>query len=508
MSDNRIRKVVIVGGGTAGWMVAAAMGKVLKNQYCDIRLIESEAIGTVGVGEATIPQIQLFNRMLELDENDFIRQTQGTFKLGIEFVNWGKIGDSYIHAFGDLGTPMESLQFYHFWLKVQGEEGVPGLEAYCLNSLAAYRGKFMRSINAGNSPLSNIAYAFQFDAARYAMFLRDYAQRHGVARTEGKIVQTVLRPDDGFIEAVVLESGERVEGELFIDCSGFRGLLIEQALKTGYIDWTHWLPCDRAIAIPCAKVADPVPYTRSTAHKAGWQWRIPLQHRTGNGHVYSSDFMSEDEATAILLANLDGEPLADPKPIRFTTGKRKKFWNKNCVAIGLSSGFMEPLESTSIHLVQSGIARLMSLFPNRDFDQEDIDEYNRESHSEFDRIRDFLIAHYCINQREEPFWRECQNMAIPEPLRQKIAQFKENGRVSDRKNDLFNELSWLELMYGQGLRPKGYHPLVDVLPKEEIIHRVKAVADVIERSVDIMPSHAEFIARHCPAEEVVFPTKR
>src|SRR5690606_891140 len=337
--SNRIQKVLIVGGGTAGWMAAAAMAKVLTNQYCEIHLVESDSIGTVGVGEATIPQIQLFNKMLGLDENEFLRKTQGTFKLGIQFVNWGHIGERYLHALGEVGKDIRGLQFYHYWLKLFQSGEAPNIDAYTLNCIAAEQGRFMRPVDAGNSPLSNIAYAFHFDATRYAMFLRDFAVERGVRRREGKVEHVSLRPNDGFIESITLDDGETMEADLFIDCSGFRGLLIEQALKTGYEDWSHWLPCDRAVAVPCAKVAEPTPYTRSTAHSAGWQWRIPLQHRTGNGHVYCSQFISDDEAADTLLKNLDGEPLAEPKFIRFTTGKRLQFWNKNCVALGLASGF-------------------------------------------------------------------------------------------------------------------------------------------------------------------------
>jgi tryptophan halogenase len=498
--DNRVRKVMIVGGGTAGWMAAAAMAKVLKNQYCDIQLVESDSIGTVGVGEATIPQIQLFNQMLGLDENEFIRRTQGTFKLGIQFVNWGHIGERYLHAFGEVGKDMEGVQFYHYWLKLFQAGEAPNIDAYTLNCQAVEQGRFMRPVDAGNSPLSRIAYAFHFDAARYAMFLRDYAMERGVRRREGKIEQVSLRPDDGFIESITLDDGETLEADLFIDCSGFRGLLIEQALKTGYEEWTRWLPCDRAVAVPCAKVAEPVPYTRSTAHSAGWQWRIPLQHRTGNGYVYCSQFISDDEAADTLLKNLDGEPLADPKFIRFTTGKRLKFWNKNCVALGLASGFMEPLESTSIHLVQSGIAKLMSLFPNRNFDQEDIDEYNRQVDFEYTRIRDFLIAHYHVTQRDDSeFWNYCRTMDVPDTLKQKMNHYRKNGRIFRTNEELFNETSWLEVMHGQGLKAEGYHPIVDTLSKDEIARRLESIRNVINKSVEYMPMHSEFIAKHCAA---------
>jgi tryptophan 7-halogenase len=502
-SDNRIQNVVIVGGGSSGWMTAAGLSKILKNNYTHIRLVESEEIGTVGVGEATIPQILLFNKLLNLDEFEFVRKTQATFKLGIQFVNWKNIGDKYIHAFGDVGKDMEGIQFYHYWLKMAALGEVPDLENYSISGLASAKGKFMQSIDAGNSPLSNIAYAYHFDAALYARFLREYAEARGVTRTEGKIVSTELDVTNGFIQAVVLESGERIVGDLFIDCSGFSGLLIEKALHTGYEDWSHWLPCDRAWAVPCESTMEPTPYTRSTAHTAGWQWRIPLQHRVGNGHVFASQFMHEDEAKSILLNNLDGKPLMEPKLLRFLTGKRKKFWNKNCVAIGLAGGFMEPLESTSLHLVQSAIARLLTFFPNKHFDSVDINEFNRQANFEFEKIRDFLILHYKLTERNDSeFWRYCRSMSVPDSLTQKMEQFKKNGRIFRESNEMFSDLSWLEVMYGQGLRPEAYHPLVDILPKPEIVSRLASVKEVIKNSVDFMPTHAEFIAEHCMAPKI------
>lgn len=503
MNDNNIRSIAIVGGGTSGWMTAAALSKLIKPDYCQIRLIESEDIGTVGVGEATIPQIQLFNKLLDLDENEFVRKTQGTFKLGIQFVNWKKLGHKYIHAFGEVGKDMEGIQFYHYWLKMSQLGNVEELGNYTIGGLASDRGKFMRPFDAGNSPLSTIAYAFHFDAGLYARFLREYSEARGVLRTEGKVVDTILRASDGFIESVQLASGERIDADFFIDCSGFRGLLIEQALKTGYEDWTHWLPCDRAWAVPCESVGEPIPYTRSTAHSAGWQWRIPLQHRIGNGHVFSSKFMSEDEARSILLNNLDGKPLAEPRLLKFVTGKRKKAWNKNCLAVGLASGFMEPLESTSLHLVQSTIARLMSFFPNKYFDQEDIDEFNRQNDFEVEKIRDFLILHYHATERNDSdFWNYCRTMSIPEALTQKIEQFKKNGRIYRNSTEMFNDLSWLEVMHGQGIHPRTYHPLVDRMTKDEIAQRLEGVRHVIEKSVDYMPTHAQFIAEHCKARKM------
>lgn len=503
MTDNRIKKIIIVGGGTAGWMTAAAIAKVLGANYCHVNLVESEEISTVGVGEATIPQIQLFNKLLDLDEDEFMRKTQGTFKLGIQFVNWKRIGHKYLHAFGDVGKDMDAIQFYHYWLKMSQLGDVADLDSYTISGAASHQNKFIRPFDAGNSPLSNIAYAFHFDAGLYARFLREYAEARGVKRTEGKVVDVQLNKENGFINSITLESGQVMDADFFIDCSGFRGLLIEGALKTGYEDWTHWLPCDRAWAVPCESVEPLTPYTRSTAHAAGWQWRIPLQHRIGNGHVFSSKFMSEDDARSILLNNLDGKALAEPKLLRFVTGKRKKVWNKNCLSIGLSSGFMEPLESTSIHLIQSSIARLMSLFPNKNFDQEDIDEFNRQADFEVEKIRDFLILHYHVTERDDSdFWNYCRNMSIPEALTQKIEQFKKNGRIYRNSSEMFNDLSWLEVMHGQGIRPRAYHPLVDRMTQEAIAQRLVSVKRVIDKSVDYMPTHAQFIAEHCKAGKI------
>jgi tryptophan halogenase len=503
MSDNRVRNIVIVGGGTAGWMSAAALSKVLSREY-NIQLIESDEISTVGVGEATIPQIKLFNQVLQLDEDDFVRKTKATFKLGIEFVDWTRPGHSYIHGFGSIGQDLGLIQFHHYWLKQFQAGEAAEIGAYSLNTVAAPRGKFMRAVDIGNSPLNNIAYAYHFDAGLYANYLRAYGEERGVRRTEGKIVSTVLRAADGFIEAVILENGEKVSGDLFIDCSGFRGLLIEQALKSGYEDWTHWLPCDRAIAVPCASVGPPTPYTRSTARPAGWQWRIPLQHRVGNGHIFSSKHMSEDEATALLLNNLDGERLAEPRTLRFVTGRRKKFWNKNCVAIGLSSGFMEPLESTSIHLIQSSIARLISFFPDKNFAQADIDKYNQQTDWEFERIRDFLVLHYHATERNDsPFWNYCRTMQIPPELAEKMKIFAGNARFVREGDELFGVTSWVQVMLGQGLKPRGYHPMVDLLTHAELTEFVSGIRNVIDKCVEVMPSHEEFIAKNCAAETVM-----
>lgn len=498
----KIRKIIVLGGGSAGWMTAAALGKVLKNQYCQIQVIESEQIGTVGVGEATIPQIMLYNDLIGLDENDFMRRTQATFKLGIQFVDWQKPGSSYFHAFGDVGKNMEGLQFYHYWLKMRSLGKAAPLDEYTLSSLACLEHRFMRSMDAGNSPLSNIAYAFHFDAGLFAKYLRELAEQWGVQRTEGEVVE-VKQLDNGFIHSLRLADGTEHEADFFIDCSGFRGLLIEQTLKTGYEDWSHWLPCDRAIAVPSASTSEPWPFTRATAQPAGWQWRIPLQHRVGNGHVFCSRFMSEDEATAILLKNLDGEALAEPRPIRFVTGKRKKFWNKNCLAVGLAGGFMEPLESTSLHLVQATISKLFSFFPDRNFAQSDIDEFNRQMHFDYDKIRDFLILHYHATERNDSeFWHYCRTMSVPEELSQKIQQFKASGRIFRFNNEMFSDLSWFEVMLGQGITPQAYHPMVDLFPEAELAKRLEGIRSVIRKSVDYMPSHQSFIEQHCKAGKI------
>ncbi|HEX7802612.1 MAG TPA: tryptophan halogenase family protein [Pseudoxanthomonas sp.] len=504
-SDNRIKDIVVVGGGSAGWMAAAALATYL-GQGASIRLIESEEIGIVGVGEASVPHMKIFNtNMLGIKEADFVAHTQGTFKLGIQFKDWGRIGDSYLHGFGTIGRSRGPLPFHQFWLKLFQAGRAPDISAYTLQTVAAPLNKFMVSpANApAGSPLADIAYAYHFDAGLYARYLRELSERRGVKRTEGKIVAVNQRAEDGFIESVTMENGERIEGELFIDCSGFRGLLIEQTLKTGYVDWTHWLPCDRAMAVPCES-ADPLtPYTRATARTAGWQWRIPLQHRTGNGYVYSSQYLSDDEAAATLLKNLDGKALADPRPLRFTTGMRKKFWNKNVIALGLASGFMEPLESTSIYLVQSGIGRLLSLFPDRNFDPLLSDRFNRESAFEYERTRDFLILHYNATERDDtPFWNYCRTMSVPDTLREAIDLFRLDGRYFRNGEDFFALPSWVQVMLGQRIMPRGYHPIVDEMPEKELVDYVDGIRKMMANCVDAMPTHQAFIDKHCKAPAV------
>ncbi len=505
MTEQSIRNIVIVGGGTSGWMAAAVLSKVLRNNYANITLIESESIGTVGVGEATIPQILTLINMLGIDENEFIRRSNATFKLGIEFRNWSRIGASYIHPFGSYGIPLEGVEFHHFWLRDCQRRQAAGeplidLEAYNLQALAARQGKFMRPTAQPNSPLAGIAYAFHFDTNLVAPLLREIAEAQGVRRIEGRVVNTAQHPETGYVETLALENGETINGDFFIDCSGFRGLLIEDALETGYVDWRKWLPVDRAVAVPTTRAGDPDSYTRATAHAAGWQWRIPLQHRMGNGHVYCSDFTDQDTATKTLFANLEGDPLTDPKHLRFTTGHRKKFWNKNVVAIGLSAGFMEPLESTSIHLAQSGLARLLQLFPRREIKTVDVDYYNEQTLLEYERVRDFLILHYHATTRDDSeFWNYVRTMPIPDFLQQKYDFYQQTGRIFREGDELFNETSWLAVLQGQEIQARSYHPVADVLSDQELSARMENIHNVVENSCAHMPSHGDYIRQHCAA---------
>jgi tryptophan halogenase len=500
--DNRISSITIVGGGSAGWMAAAAVATYL-GKGAKVRLIESEEIGIVGVGEASVPHIKLFNgQWLGIDEAEFVRRTQGTIKLGIQFNDWGRIGDSYMHGFGAIGKSLGPLPFHQFWLKQYLSGRAAPIGEYSPQTVMAPQGKFAPGDRnaAPNSPLADIAYAYHFDATLYARFLREVAEARGVHRIEGKIVGVQQRAEDGYIESVTLDNGKLIDGELFIDCSGFRGLLIEQTLKTGYEDWSHWLPCDRAMAVPSASVDPITPYTRATARRAGWQWRIPLQHRVGNGYVYSSRYLSDDQAAATLLANLDGEALADPRPLRFTTGMRKKFWNKNVVALGLASGFLEPLESTSIYLAQSGITRLLSLFPKRDFNPLLMERYNRESTFEYERVRDFLILHYNATERDDsPFWNYCRTMSIPDSLKEAVDLFRSDGRYFRNGEDFFALPSWVQVMLGQRIMPQSYHPMVDEMPVEKVAEHVDGMRAMLAHAVAAMPTHQEWINRYWKA---------
>jgi tryptophan halogenase len=492
-----IRNVVIVGGGTAGWMAAAALSRLRNNGVTRITLVESDEIGTVGVGEATIPPILTFNGILGIDEDDFLRHTQGTFKLGIQFVNWTRAGHTYMHPFGPIGVDIEAIRFHQLWLKLWLKGQAPWIEAFNVSAVASTLGRFTtQSIDRG--PLTSATWAYHFDASLYARYLRAYAEQRGVTRREGKVVDVSLRGEDGFVEAVTLEGGLRVEGDLFIDCSGFRGLLIEQTLKTGYEDWSRWLACDRAVAVPCEGTANPTPYTRATARDAGWQWRIPLQHRIGNGHVYCSAFTDDETATRTLMANLDGKPLAEPRVLRFTSGMRRKAWNKNVVALGLAGGFMEPLESTAIHLVQAGITKLLALFPDRGFDPVETAEYNRLTASQWEQIRDFIILHYKAVERDDtPFWADRRAMSIPDSLAAKIELFRGRGRLFRHEDDLFSDHSWIAVLLGQGVIPRGYDPLADTLDEASVRQNLERMQAWVRHVAEGMPSHEAYIAARC-----------
>jgi tryptophan halogenase len=473
-------------------MTAAALAQALRTD-CRITLIESEDIGTIGVGEATIPPIRTFNESLGIDEADFVRETKGTFKLGIEFVNWGRQGHRYFHPFGGHGRNFDYVPLHQYWLKASAEGESAPIDDWSMAWQIARLNKFARPSHDQRSILSTFDYAYHFDAGLYAQFLRRYAEAKGVSRIEGKIANVSLKPETGFVESVTMEDGRVVGADLFVDCSGFRGLLIEGALKTGYEDWTHWLPCDRAVAMPCENAGEPTPYTRSTAQEAGWQWRIPLQHRTGNGYVYCSQFMDDDKAAALLVSRLDGKALGDPRPLRFTTGKRKQHWNRNVVAIGLSSGFLEPLESTSIHLIQANISKLIALFPDKDFDPATMAEFNRISTIETERIRDFIILHYKLMQRDDAeLWRYTAAMDVPETLQLKIDHFRRYGRLVAREMDLFAPASWLAVHIGQLNHPERLEPL--------LAHRGVDARDwlgkmrgAMEREAAAQPMHRDFV---------------
>lgn len=494
-----MQQVVIAGGGTAGWMAAALLVRTMGSTV-NIRLVESEQIGTVGVGEATIPPIRHFNHALGLDENDFLRRTQGTFKLGIQFRDWGRPGDCYMHAFGEVGRDLGMGGFHQYWLRARREGVATRFWDYSVNETAALANRFDRIDQLPGSPLPGIVHAFHFDAALYARYLREFSERHGVIRIEGKISRVERNPDSGFIESLLLENGHCVAGEFFVDCTGFRALLLGQALGVEYEDWSHWLPCDRAVAVPSEPVRPLGSYTRATARKAGWQWRIPLQHRIGNGHVYCSRYLSDDEAVATLLDNLDGAALDEPRLLRFTTGRRKRFWHHNCVALGLAGGFMEPLESTSIHLIQTGVSWLVRLFPDLRFEQANIDEFNRQCLFDFDRIRDFLILHYQLNQKDDlSFWRDCRNAPAPERLKHRLELFRAGGGVYRELGELFTESAWLQVMLGQNIEPRSYHSIANGVSSRQLREYLDNLRTIIQGAVRQFPEHEEYIRRHCAA---------
>ncbi|MDR7088495.1 tryptophan halogenase family protein [Cellvibrio fibrivorans] len=491
MKNNQ--RIIIVGGGSAGWMAAAALSNAFGTTK-KIILIESDAIGTVGVGEATIPAVKSFNKLLGIDEAEFMRNTQGTFKLGIQFENWGAQGDVYMHPFGLVGKDSWMANFQHFWLKANRMGVAKSYFDYSLNIRTANSDKFFIDPNSG------VDYAYHFDAGLYAAYLRKYSEVRGVVRIEGLIDTVQTHTDNGFIQSVTLNSGQTIEGDIFVDCSGFRALLIEHTLHTGFEDWSHWLPCDRAVAVQTESVSEPIPYTRSIAHQSGWQWRIPLQHRVGNGLVYCSRYLNDEDAKKLLLGNLDGATRTEPRLIKFRTGRAIKQWNKNCIAIGLSSGFLEPLESTSLHLIQTGIVRLIRMFPGDDINQSEVEEYNRQSQFEYERIRDFIILHYHVTQRtDSPFWNYCRTMSIPDTLARKVQVYKNTTSVFKEQDELFHEGSWQQVMLGQGITPRSYHPVVDKLSDDELVRLLKSIEKEHDQYLARFPSHQQFIDHYCKA---------
>jgi tryptophan halogenase len=494
MNEQSIDKLVIVGGGTAGWMSAALISKLFAGSL-NIELVESDAIGTVGVGEATIPPIQVFNDLAGVDEEAFLRDTKATIKLAIEFQNWGAIGDRYLHGFGFIGRKVGAISFQHVFLKALAEGAAGPVSDYSLNNMAADAGRFNRLAQIEGTPLPGIAYAYHFDAGLYAQFLRKMSEAQGVTRREGLIQEVLVGPDSGDVTGLKLEDGSEVSGDFFIDCSGFNSLIFNKSLGVEFDDWSEWLLCNRALAVPSSSEPRSLrPYTQSIAHQAGWQWRIPLQHRTGNGHVYCDRFISEDEATQVLMDNLEGEPLKDPLSLRFTPGCRKQLWHRNCVALGLASGFIEPLESTSIHLIQIGITNLLKVFPTKGDNEAKAREYNRRMRFEYEAIRDFIILHYHQTSREDtPFWKHVKNMEIPENLQHKMASFAESGHLYRIDEELFTQVGWLQVMLGQGIRPKQYNALADTLSTEQAREYLQDLHTILKATVAKLQPYPDFI---------------
>jgi tryptophan halogenase len=496
-SSDKVR-VVIAGGGTAGWMTAAAISKTM-GAVVDVVLLESDQIGTIGVGEATIPTLLTYNRLLGIDEAKWMSAVSSTFKLGIAFENWRSLGHSYIHSFGITGKDHWTAAFQHFWRRGMQLGVAKDYGVYCLELIAAQQERFAHLPDLG------LNYAYHLDSGAYALFLREIAETHGAVRKEGKIAQVRLAAS-GTIEAIALEDGSVIDGDLFVDCTGFAALLIGDAIGVGYEDWTHWLPCDRAIAVQTRSVRPPPPYTRSIAHGAGWRWQIPLQHRTGNGIVYCSRYMSDDEARAHLLGAVDGELLSEPRLIRFRTGTRRTHWRRNCVAIGLSSGFIEPLESTSIHLIQRSVMRLLRMFPQNGVHRSDIDEFNRQTADELEHIRDFIILHYNLTDRTDtPFWRACRLMEIPETLAHRMRLFAETGRTFRANDELFAENSWTQVMLGQGITPATHHRIADAMTPEEVAGFLLHIESNVARTVAALPGHKAYLESYCRSAVVANP---
>lgn len=489
-TDRRIRSVVIIGGGTAGWMAATAINRLVDPGRLKVTLVESAEIGTVGVGESTLPHFRAFNAAIGVSEAEFMKATGATFKLGIRFEDWAAAGDVYFHPFGAHGTGNDEAPFHHYWLKAKRTADVGTIDDYSLPAVMAREERFTPPTSQPGALTSTFTYGYQMDAGLYAAFLRKRAEAAGVTRVEGKVVKVDQDPDNGLIRSVTLERGETIEGDLFIDCSGFRGLLIEQTLKSGFTDWSHWLPCDSAVAIPCALSRPGTPYTRATALEAGWQFRIPLQHRVGNGYVYSSEVINRQTAADVLIARLEGEMLAEPNHLRFKAGQRTRSWMSNCVSVGLSSGFIEPLESTSIYLIQKAITTLIEMWPDRDFAPADSREFNRLMNQEAERVRDFIILHYHATAREDsPLWTHTRTMTLPDSLAEKIELFRSRGAVQQDKEGLFAHPSWISVLLGQGVTPERYHPLADKAPVEQLIPGLGAQREAIRRAALAMPSH-------------------
>jgi tryptophan halogenase len=494
-----IRRIVIVGGGTAGWMAAAALARFVGGAGRRIVLVESEAIGTVGVGEGTIPPILEFNHQLGLDEAEYLRATHATYKLGIEFVGWTEEGQRYFHQFGEIGRPLNGLSFHQVWLKYRDHPSVGPLAAYSMSAVAAAKHRFAHSATDPDDPLSQIAYAFHFDAAAYGQFLRGHAEKLGAERIEGRIVDVEQDNETGYVTALRLDDDRRVRGDLFIDCSGFRSLLLGDRLGIEFEDWSNWLPCDRALAVPSERSEPLLPFTRSTAHPAGWQWRIPLQHRTGNGHVYCSAHMSDDEAGRILLETLDSKPIAEPRLLKFKAGRRAKSWEKNVVAIGLSAGFLEPLESTSIHLIQHAVQKLLALFPGRGISPVERDEFNRAMVASYEPVRDFIILHYHATRRTGSIWDHVRTMDLPDTLEHKFELFREHGRVFRYNNELFDVPSWVAVMLGQGVIPRAIDPLVDAMPDAGALRAVAELRSGYEETALRLPLAGDYIRQRLAA---------
>jgi tryptophan halogenase len=493
-----LKQIVIVGGGAAGWMTAAALSRLLRTNDVSLTLVESDEIGIIGVGEATIPDMLQFNLFLGIAEADLMRATQATFKLGIEFVDWSGKGSRYFHPFGFHGVDIDGLDFHQYWLKCRAEGHTYGLGDYCLTEIVARKGKFgFPDMRVAGAPASYLRYAYHFDAALYAGFLRQYAEKRGVKRIEGKVCEVLRAPLSGDLTGIKLASGQTVAGDFFFDCTGFRSLLLDKTLGVPWVDWRHWLPCDTALAVACEHDGAPQPYTRATARTAGWQWKIPTQHRTGNGHIFCSEFMGEDEATASLIDGLDAAPRGSPRVIRFATGHRQKFWEKNCVAIGLSSGFLEPLESTSLYLIRQGISRFIALFPDASVPAVLRDEYNRWMQKDFEQVRDLLVFHYFANGRDEPFWRHCRNMTIPETLRRRLALFAEGGRFLRYEGELFPGASWVAVMLGQNVVPRMVDPLVGMLPAAEVESKLELLRRAMHEYAGTLPTHEDALRNYC-----------